>query len=351
MKNKIISTLAGILLAGSVAGCVTEPNYTGAAYALRNISASGKALNGKSLTYEDQQKILNGADYLDYQQQRHNTRKDMKKEHDFQREMQRDEHKFQREMRNESSRREYAPDKEFYTALCKDSNRNGKIKVEDECLIKQNSFSNNDIFAVFSIDRASHKGDKLSMDAYSPNNQLIHHSEKIKYADTDGFGFTANVENFSSGIFKAYTRTNGVLDGALEFEIINDRFPEKEFYTSAWRDLNYDGNIKPDEIFEKKNFFSKNEYVSVNVVDNSVSVGSIDQVDVYCPNGNLAVSDTITFEHEYKNGYAIGLRMGIFRFDKCGPGSFGKYKVTRKTNGKFNGEIEFHLLSEDKSYL
>src|SRR3989339_824152 len=171
MKNKIVSTLAGILLAGSVAGCVTEPNYTGAAYALRNISASGKALNGKSLTYEDQQKILNGADYLDYQQQRHNTRKDMEKEHKFQRE------------RDNSSRREYAPDKEFYTALCKDSNRNGKI-TGDECLIKKNSFSNDETFAILLTDRASHKGTKSSIDVYDSNNAFLEHLESIRIGNS-----------------------------------------------------------------------------------------------------------------------------------------------------------------------
>src|SRR3989339_675578 len=232
MKNKIVSTLAGILLAGSVAGCVTEPNYTGAAYALRNISASGKALNGKSLTYEDQQKILNGADYLDYQQQRHNTRKDMEKEHNFQREMQRDEHKFQRE-RDNSSRREYAPDKEFYTAVCKDLNQNKKITE--------------------------------------------------------------------------------------------------------------------DEVFEKKNFFSKDENVSVNIVDRGSPVGSSVQIDVYCPNGNLAVTSKSLYKKSSPLQEDIsGVGLPDVLVNNCG---YGKYRVTRKTNGVLDGEIDFHILSEDKSYL
>src|SRR3989339_293386 len=266
MKNKIVSTLAGILLAGSVAGCVTEPNYTGAAYALRNISASGKALNGKSLTYEDQQKILNGADYLDYQQQRHNTRKDMEKEHNFQREMQRDEHKFQRE-RDNSSRREYAPDKEFYTALCKDSNRNGKI-TGDECLIKKNSFSNDETFAILLTDRASHKGTKSSIDVYDSNNAFLEHLESIKSAD---------------------------------------------------------------------------------IVDRGSPVGSSVQIDVYCPNGNLAVTSKSLYKKSSPLQEDIsGVGLPDVLVNNCG---YGKYRVTRKTNGVLDGEIDFHILSEDKSYL
>src|SRR3989339_209426 len=308
MKNKIVSTLAGILLAGSVAGCVTEPNYTGAAYALRNISASGKALNGKSLTYE---------------------------------------HQFQRE-RDNSSRREYAPDKEFYTALCKDSNRNGKI-TGDECLIKKNSFSNDETFAILLTDRASHKGTKSSIDVYDSNNAFLEHLESIKSADIVSICFPAYTKKFPSGIYKAYLRTNGVLDGALEFEIVNDLKPQKEFYTSVWKDLNQDKKITEDEVFEKKNFFSKDENVSVNIVDRGSPVGSSVQIDVYCPNGNLAVTSKSLYKKSSPLQEDIsGVGLPDVLVNNCG---YGKYRVTRKTNGVLDGEIDFHILSEDKSYL
>src|SRR3989339_620162 len=187
----------------------------------------------------------------------------MEKEHNFQREMQRDEHKFQRE-RDNSSRREYAPDKEFYTALCKDSNRNGKIT-----------------------------GD--------------------------------------------------------EFEIVNDLKPQKEFYTSVWKDLNQDKKITEDEVFEKKNFFSKDENVSVNIVDRGSPVGSSVQIDVYCPNGNLAVTSKSLYKKSSPLQEDIsGVGLPDVLVNNCG---YGKYRVTRKTNGVLDGEIDFHILSEDKSYL
>ncbi len=353
MKNKIISTLAGILLAGSVAGCTVNPNATfwptgpppagSGGWGLRTFAANGEALNGKPLTPEAKQHILNGADYLDNAEQQQEIKNYQKREHNFQREMQKDEHKFQRKMRNESRNKQ--PDKEFYTALCEDSNQNGKIEAIDECLIKKNSFSDNETWGIFSTNRASPKGTKSSIDIYNPDNKLINHQERIKYGDTDSFGFTDNAKYFPSGIFKAYTRTNGVLDGALEFEIINDQYQEKEFYTSVWRDLNKDGNIKPDEIFEKKKFFSKNESLSVNIIDRVSPVGSSAQVDVYCPNGKLAASDKYLYNLESGNGFAMGIPND---FLECGD---GKYRVTRKTNGVLDGEIEFHILSESKSYL
>src|SRR3989339_556775 len=321
MKNKIISTLAGILLAGSVAGCTVNPNATfwptgpppagSGGWGLRTFAANGEALNGKPLTPEAKQHILNGADYLDNAEQQQEIKNYQKREHNFQREMQKDEHKFQRKMRNES----------------------------------RNKQPDNESWGIFSTNRASPKGTKSSIDIYNPDNKLINHQERIKYGDTDSFGFTDNAKYFPSGIFKAYTRTNGVLDGALEFEIINDQYQEKEFYTSVWRDLNKDGNIKPDEIFEKKKFFSKNESLSVNIIDRVSPVGSSAQVDVYCPNGKLAASDKYLYNLESGNGFAMGIPND---FLECGD---GKYRVTRKTNGVLDGEIEFHILSESKSYL
>src|SRR3989339_648301 len=312
MKNKIISTLAGILLAGSVAGCTVNPNATfwptgpppagSGGWGLRTFAANGEALNGKPLTPEAKQHILNGADYLDNAEQQQEIKNYQKREHNFQREMQKDEHKFQRKMRNESRNKQ--PDKEFYTALCEDSNQNGKIEAIDECLIKKNSFSDNETWGIFSTNRASPKGTKSSIDIYNPDNKLINHQE-----------------------------------------IINDQYQEKEFYTSVWRDLNKDGNIKPDEIFEKKKFFSKNESLSVNIIDRVSPVGSSAQVDVYCPNGKLAASDKYLYNLESGNGFAMGIPND---FLECGD---GKYRVTRKTNGVLDGEIEFHILSESKSYL
>src|SRR3989339_950594 len=269
MKNKIISTLAGILLAGSVAGCTVNPNATfwptgpppagSGGWGLRTFAANGEALNGKPLTPEAKQHILNGADYLDNAERQQEIKNYQKREHNFQREMQKDEHTFQRGMRDES---------------------------------RNNSWEKKE--------------------------------------------FNSGEQDFSSLREKIRKK--------------ND-FPIKDFYTSVWKDLNQDNQIRGDEIFEKKNIFYYNENVCVNMFDHLSSPGTNVQIIVYGPTGKVVERENYNYTIKSPSDLGFNLIIGFSRDSLIESGGFGKYNVKRINNGFIDGDIEFHVLSNNKSYL
>src|SRR3989339_448849 len=235
MKNKIISTLAGILLAGSVAGCTVNPNATfwptgpppagSGGWGLRTFAANGEALNGKPLTPEAKQHILNGADYLDNAERQQEIKNYQKREHNFQREMQKDEHTFQRGMRDES---------------------------------RNNSWEKKE--------------------------------------------FNSGEQDFSS-------------------------------------------------LREKINIFYYNENVCVNMFDHLSSPGTNVQIIVYGPTGKVVERENYNYTIKSPSDLGFNLIIGFSRDSLIESGGFGKYNVKRINNGFIDGDIEFHVLSNNKSYL